>query len=444
MAFQGSFSPSAASGFMTTLDRPKLRLLSASRFDHQGQSYALLQDPLGAFTSPVLVPLDAFVHVCRHFDGTNTLVEISARVHRETGQRLATESLERLVEQLDKAMVLDGSTFASFREAFRQSQQRPAALAGRSYAGEDATLRTQLQGYFHANGGAGPLPIGGPVRTRRLRGVLSPHIDFRRGGPVYTWSYRELAEQADIDVFVILGVAHQHCRRQFALTSKDFETPLGIVATDRQYVDRIAAAAGEDLFDDELVHRAEHSIEFQVVWLQYVLGTERPFSIVPILVGSFHDHLQRGIDPIEDPRVRRFVDALKAVEAASGKNVAYIGGIDLCHVGPEFGDPHPVDGQLQETVRRFDGEMLDHAAAADPARWFQTAATVSNRWRVCGLAATYTMLHAIGPATGRLLHYDQALDDRRTCCVSFASMVFHAPEISPGPERFSINGHTID
>ncbi len=427
---------------MTTLDRPKLRPLAAKRFDHQGQSYALLQDPLGAFTSPVLVPLDAFVHVCRHFDGSNTLAEIPGRVQREAGLHLAAGVLERLVEQLDSAMVLDGPTFASFQRTFRQSQHRPAALAGRSYAAEDATLRAQLQGYYLGAGGAGPLAIEGPGRSRRLRGVLSPHIDFRRGGPVYTWAYRELAGQADIDTFVILGVAHQPCRRRFALTLKDFETPLGLVRTDGRYVQRIAAAAGAELFDDELVHRAEHSIEFQVVWLQYVLGKDRPFAIVPILVGSFQDHLQRGIDPIEDSEVRRFVDALKAAEAASGKHVAYIGGIDLCHVGPEFGDPHPVDGRLQETVRRFDGEMLDHAAAADPARWFQTAASVSNRWRVCGLAATYTMLHAIGPATGRLLRYDQALDDRRTCCVSFASMVFHAPEDPPGPECSAINART--
>jgi len=427
---------------MTTLDRPKLRPLSASRFDHQGQSYALLQDPLGVFTGPVLVPLDAFVHVCRHFDGQTTLSEIPSRVERESGRRIAADVLQRLVEQLDQAMVLDGPTFASLQNHFRQLKQRPAALAGRSYAAGDASLRAQLTEYFTGAGGAGPLSLGGPSRSRRLRGVLSPHIDFRRGGPVYTWSYRELAEQADIDTVVILGVAHQHCRRRFALTLKDFETPLGVVRTDRDYVERIATAAGAELFDDELLHRAEHSIEFQVVFLQYVLGKERPFSIVPILVGSFHDHLERGSDPIEDPQVRRFVEALKAAETASGKNVVYIGGIDLCHVGPEFGDPDPVDGQLQEIVRRFDGEMLDHAAAGDPARWFQTAATVSNRWRVCGLAATYTMLHAIGPATGRLLRYDQALDDRRTCCVSFASMVFHTPGNSPGPERASTDGHT--
>ena len=70
--------------------------------------------------------------------------------------------------------------------------------------------------------------------------------------------------------------------------------------------------------------------------------------------------------------------------------------------------------------------MLDRAAACDPGGWFRTAAGVGNRYRVCGLAATYTMLQAIGPAQGRLLKYKQALDDRRTCCVSFASMVFHA------------------
>ena len=56
--------------------------------------------------------------------------------------------------------------------------------------------------------------------------------------------------------------------------------------------------------------------------------------------------------------------------------------------------------------------MLDRAAAGDPAGWFGTAAKVGNRWRVCGLAATYTMLHAMGPARGRLLKYDQAVDDR--------------------------------
>ena len=172
---------------------------------------------------------------------------------------------------------------------------------------------------------------------------------------------------------MILGVAHQYCRRRFVLTCKDFETPLGVVPTDRSYVDGLASLAGRDLFDDELSHRTEHSIEFQVVFLQYLLGGRRDFTIVPILVGSFHDLMERGIDPIADPDVQRFIEALRIVEAGHGKSVAYIGGIDLCHVGPEFGDPSPVDPLLQEQVRQFDGAMLDRAAAGDPEGWFRTA-----------------------------------------------------------------------
>ncbi len=104
--------------------------------------------------------------------------------------------------------------------------------------------------------------------------------------------------------------------------------------------------------------------------------------------------------------------------------MAYIGGIDLCHVGPEFGDPDPIDSATLATVQRFDATMLEHAAAHNPTDWFASAASIGNRWRVCGLAATYTLLHTIGPARGRLLKYEQAVDDRRTCCVSFASLAF--------------------
>jgi AmmeMemoRadiSam system protein B len=426
---------------MPPLERPKLRALSAQRVQHQGRAFVLLQDPLGAFSTPVLVPFESFMQICRHFEGRLTLPEIRATILAETGVQIPLDAIRRLVDELDRAMVLDGPSFEAFREDFRRSEQRPAALAGRSYEAGEFALSAQLERYFNDRRGAGPPALGAPRQAPRLRGILSPHIDFHRGGPVYTWSYKELAEQPGCDTFVILGVAHRYCRRRFALTLKDFETPLGVVKTDREYVERIARAAGHELFEDELVHLGEHSIEFQVVFLRYVLGKERNFRIVPILVGSFHDLMERGLDPIDDPDVKRFVDALRQAEGDSGKHVVYIGGIDLCHVGPEFGDPSPVDSVLQETIRRFDDELLRHAASGDASRWFQTAARVENRWRVCGLAATYTMLHAIGPTRGRLLRYDQALDARRTCCVSFASMVFHASTDRGLPESGETHEH---
>ena len=411
---------------MADLDRPRLRPLSGRRVTHHGRDHVALDDPLGAFTGQVLIPIDSFVRVVRHLDGVTTLDQIRARIHHETGQTVPPGELEGLVESLDRAMVLDGPAFEAYRRAYAELPLRTAALAGRSYPADPAALRVMLDGLFdHPDGAGRPAPTEAAA-SQALRAILCPHIDFGRGGPVYSWAYRELIERSDAEVFVVLGVAHKPCRHRFALTRKDFATPLGTVATDRGFVDRVAAVAGAHLFEDELAHWPEHSIEFQAVFLRHLLGAGRAFSIVPILVGSFHDLMERGVEPIDDPEVARMVSALREAEAASGKKVAYIGGIDLCHVGPEFGDPGPVDDSTLGEVRDFDGGMLDRAVASDPSGWFGHAARIGNRWRVCGLAATYTMLHAIGPSRGRLLRYDQAVDPAQTCCVTFASVAYDA------------------
>ena len=412
---------------MASIDCPKLRPLRGRELVHDGRSFMMLECPLGLFAEPILVASEWFHGVVRHFDGRTTLLSIQAKLVRETSQLIPLEQLQTFTAQLDRAFALDGPTLAKFLDDYRSQRTRPAAHAGASYAGTGRALRAQLSRYFADPEGAGEPAVAGENGRPRLRGILSPHIDFGRGGATYTWAYRELVERSDADVFVIFGVAHSPCRRRFALTRKDFETPLGLVRTDQDFVDALAEHAGTSLFDDELAHRREHSIEFQVVFLQYLLGGRRDFSIVPILVGSFHDIMSRKSEPIDDPEVARFVDAVRRAEAGSGKKVAYIGGIDLCHVGPQFGDREPVADATLDEVRRFDAALLDRAEAADPAGWFGHAARVDDRWRVCGLSATYTMLHAMGPATGRLLKYQQAVDDRRTCCVTLASLAYDSP-----------------
>lgn len=412
---------------MSLIDRPRLRPLSAWRVEHQGRLLVRLDDPAGAMIQPFFLNLDWFEHVARHFDGQSSLAEIQARVLRSTGLFLSLASLQESVAQLESAMVLDGPTFQRFLAEFREAGRRPAAFAGRSYAASARALEAQLEQYFLTESGAGrPDPAAAP--SERIRGIFSPHIDFRRGGTVYSHAYRQLVERSRADVFVILGVAHRACRRRFVLTRKDFETPLGLARTDRGYVDGLLDRAGDHFLDDELAHRSEHSIEFQVVFLQHVLGPRTDYSIVPILAGSFHDLMEQGRDPLEDPEVAAFISALDQVERGSGRRVVYIGGIDLCHVGPEFGDREPVSDQLAQQVRLFDQTLLDRAVAADALGWFQTASAIQNRFRVCGLAAGYTMLKTLGKGEGRLLRYDQAIDPARSSCVSFASMMFHAQE----------------
>ena len=411
---------------MASLDRPKLRPLSGRRVDHRGRPFLALEDSLGLVSGPCLIPLEAFHQVVRHFDGRMSLGEIRARVLEESGLMILPEELGSFIEQPDRAMVLDGPTFATFQASYANSCLRPASFAGRSYPADASSLRAELARFFVHPLGAGIPNLAEPAASGSLRAIISPHIDFGRGGPVYTHAYKALVEDSDADIFVILGVAHQHCRQRFALTRKDFETPLGIARTDAAFVDHLGEAAGLHLFEDELVHRTEHSIEFQVVFLQYLLGGRRDFTIVPILVGSFHDLMLERTEPIDDPEVRRMVEALRSAERDSGKKVVYIGGIDLCHAGPEFGDPTPVDDATLGTIKAFDEAMLGRATAADASGWFSTAAEIDNRWRVCGLAATYTMLHAIGPARGSLLGYGQAVNPSRSCCVTFASVAYDA------------------
>jgi hypothetical protein len=148
--------------------------------------------------------------VVRHFDGTASLVEIQARILGETARRVPMAELQHLVERLDRAMVLDGPTFAAFLDAYRRERVRPAALAGGSYAPTERALRAQLAGFFSHREGAGPPGTVRESTGARLRGIVSPHIDFARGGPVYTWAYKRLVEDSDADTFIILGVAHQY------------------------------------------------------------------------------------------------------------------------------------------------------------------------------------------------------------------------------------------
>src|SRR5262249_46022960 len=143
----------------------------------------------------------------------------------------------------------------------------------------------------------GPGPINGSAQPDgRLRGALIPHIDFHRGGITYTHGFKEVIEQSDAEVFVILATSHYTAGERFILTRKHFRTPLGVAQTDQAFIDRLEAYYGPGLYEDEVAHLPEHSIEFHVVFLQHCLGS-RPFRIVPLLVGSFHDAVQQNVPP---------------------------------------------------------------------------------------------------------------------------------------------------
>lgn len=409
--------------------KPKLRAIEALPMQMDGQQSICLRDPLG-FTDKVLWLSPPAFFIVSLFDGQHTLRDVQAEYMRAFGTLVYTEQLNQLVEQLDAAGFLDSPRFEAMRraaqESFQKCEARPPAHAGLSYPGEAEALRGELAAYFLQPEAVGALPSTDAEPERPLRAAIAPHIDFRRGGYCYTWAYKEVAERSDADLFIVFGTGHAPMSSRFALTRKDYMTPLGRVETDRALVEKIASACPFDPFADEFNHRQEHSIEFQAVWLQYVLGGKRKFSIVPVLCGSFHDMVVARRSPRETSEVGGMIEAVREAVAGSGRKVCFLAGADLAHVGPRFGDPFKCDRIVLRTLAAADLEMLEPVQRFNSDDFFRYIAGEQDRRRICGFPPIYTMLavmEAFGPAEGTLLKYAQRVDDGST--VTFASVTFY-------------------
>jgi MEMO1 family protein len=409
------------------LEYPRLRSIEAFPTVHQGRELLCLRDPTGYTDGAVFVPhqLAAILRLC---DGRHSLLDIQASISREFGELLFREQLLGILRPLDEALLLESPRFAAhasaIREEFRRTSRRPARLAGRSYAEEPTDLRQELDGYFGTEDGPGDRPAS--AEAGRLTGLVVPHIDFARGGPCYAWGYRELAGAGPVDRWIVLGTVHAPIARPFALTRKDFETPLGLVETDRAVVEGLLRRVGADYLEDEFAHRGEHSIEFQAVWLRHVLPTDAPVRILPILCGSFQRWVEDGGGPGGDAELGRFLEALGESAAEAGGRTVVIASADLAHVGPQFGDELPVSqGRLRE-VEAADLAMLRSVEAGDPEAFFQSVARDRDRRNICGLPPIYALLRLVGQGQGRLLRYGQWPDPDGT--VTFAALAMYAGE----------------
>lgn len=415
------------------MDRPRLRPLEAFPIEEGGQQYLALRDPSGLSEAVARLPPMA-VAILQLCDGETTRDEICVEFERRYRSPLRRGTLDRLLEQLDQLLLLDSERFrqhaAQVFAGFQRSPVRPAALAGKSYPADPAALAALLDGFYAAPLGAGrPGPATGPLP----RAVIAPHIDFHRGGPAYGWAYRPLAEAVELpELVVVFGTDHNGADHPFTLTRKHYETPLGALATDVALVDALEAAvsarsgprAAESLFLDEHHHRGEHSIEFQMVWLNHVLGPRRSgVKVLPILCGSLHRHVEQDGDPAADGQVAAVLAALEALTA--GRRVLWIAGADLAHVGPRFGDQDPLDAADRDSLERRDQATLAACTRGDARAWFAEIARERDRRRVCGLSPIWALLHAGRPGAGRVAAYGQCpADERGGSIVSIASVVY--------------------
>lgn len=406
-------------------EKPRLRNVDA--FVTRGNSgpVVCMRDPTGIFSGYILVSVELFHLVIRFLDGEHSVLDIQTEIARESGQIVPSADIQRVIASLDEAYLLESDRFrareAEVRREFLEASERPPSHAGGAYKADPDELIREADDLYRVPGAAADEAIG----AAELLGVVAPHIDFARGGRCYTWAYRDVARNARGETFVILGTCHSPMDLHFALTRKAFVTPLGRAPVDIPFVERLESAYDGDLYHDEFHHRGEHSIEFQVVMLQHALG--RPFSIVPILIGSFSKYLSPLApvrSPREDPAVDGFIRALRDAAGSAGAPVVFVAAADLAHVGPRFGDREPLSESLLEEVRRADLRLLAHVEAGDAEGFFREMAADGDRRRICGWPAIYTLMHLLDGKRSRLLLYDQAADFETQQAVTFSSLRF--------------------
>jgi AmmeMemoRadiSam system protein B len=389
----------------------------------------LMRDPLFYTEQTVIVP-PLLARALRFFDGRHSESDLRRYLTQATGDLQVTELARHLVDALESGGFLESATYFRLRDAkhkmFAESPIKEPAHAGSAYPAEPEALREQLKEWGMASPDV-------DANHERLAGIAAPHVSPIGGYQSYAAAYRRLQPEHAGKTFVILGTSHYGEGEKWGLTRKAYRTPLGPVETDQGFIDDLVKRAGDSVVMEDYCHASEHSIEFQSVYLQHVLGGLLPegerLRAVPILCGGLGSSLYEGLAPERDDSVRRFFDALRETSADRGTGLIFVLGIDLAHIGSRYGDSQAAiaeQGPLAE-VRRRDEERLAQIAIGSVEGYYDLMLPTQDDLRWCGHGPLYTFLVSTnGLYEGRVLSYEQWNIDAESV-VSFTGMEFRRP-----------------
>ncbi len=143
------------------------------------------------------------------------------------------------------------------------------------------------------------------------KGIVAPHAGYIYSGEVAATAYAAISRDF-AGTFIILGPSH---RGYLTCTSAiSWETPLGLVDVDREFVQAL------DIRVDEYSHRNEHSIEVQLPFIRYRFPHAQ---IVPIMMGE-----QSLVS------ARNLAQQLLTALAATDRDVRIVASSDFSHYIP--------------------------------------------------------------------------------------------------------------
>ncbi|MDD8014851.1 MAG: AmmeMemoRadiSam system protein B [Acidobacteriota bacterium] len=361
-------------------------------------------------------------------DGRRTVQDIQLEmVRQKKGLFIPSDQILGLINEFDTLFLLDGPRYRKAKQDLMADYQgldtRGAALAGQAYPSEPAALRSFLEAVLNSDSNLAPA-----MDARRLCALAAPHIDMETGKRVYAAGYRAVRDLGP-ERIVLLGTGHAIEDGYFSLTDKDFETPFGRVKTDMDWVKALRAAGRGAVCSNDFPHRREHSIEFELLFLQHLFGSG--FTAVPILCGSFQRDLEAATRPGGIPAVGRFLTALRRLIRDSREKVLVVAGIDFSHIGLKFGHGQRAGSLLLE-ARKHDHALIEAACRGDVEAFWAESRRVGDKYNVCGFSALACLLEALPEVQGRLLGYEFSQEEPTQSAVSYAAIAFTHSQVPAG------------
>lgn len=395
--------------------RPELDFMPSPVPDRPG---LLIRDPF-LFSDVTMIIPPPLVPALRCFDGQQSDLDLRQTLVQITGELDVSALQQHLIDSLSHAGFLINDAFLELRDArmaeFANAPERRPVHAGAAYPDEEGELRGLMDRYLSAN--------GEPDASNHVRAIAAPHVSPEGGWESYRAAYLALPPAAEDQVFVVLGTSHYGEPEKFGLTHKPYVTPFGAPRTETRLIDHLAQRAPNAVNMEDYAHAIEHSIEFQIVFLQALYGPN--IRVLPILCGPFARSIYEGGKPEDNDGVKAFLDNLGELAEREKQRLVWVLGVDMAHMGARYGDPNPVqtgDFSMQAVEIRDHARITQVLNGATDDYWSLIKENQDDlKW--CGSAPIYTFLRAVPEARGTLRRYQQWNIDEGSV-VSFAALSF--------------------
>ncbi len=262
-------------------------------------------------------------------------------------------------------------------------QKRKSIVAGQFYPGQHDSCVDEINECLGARTLSEPLP------ETIVAGIV-PHAGWTFSGSLAAMVFLAIKQQHEkVHTFVIFGAAHGYFGQSPAVYDRgSWITPLGEVAIDEELADAVLSAG--PVVSDADAHRAEHSIEVQVPFMQYLFPGAK---LLPILV------------PPREQAVALGNSIGQIINKDEHKKIVCIGSTDLTHYGPRYGfTPMGVNANALKWADSVnDQKFIDLALKLEPEDLLADAAENCNACGPGAAAAAVAAAKQLGKTEGLLL-----------------------------------------